>query len=349
MARARFEGRRLRGVLSALGLLVLAGLLWYVSLVIAGGQTGVVKVPLTLLGVAVAYKAVDVGGRTIKGPGFDTGLWLSVTWMVLLVGTAVFADVLSLGNYNDPTKTLTEVGNLRPDLFSAHPLGTNNFGLDLLSRSIHAARVSLLTALFAATLGVVIGGAIGLVAGYYRGWLDTVVNIFTDAWLAFPALVVLLAVSTILGVPTTVPQAVFREGLALALVGLSTMVRVARANTLTFAQREFVTASRALGAATPRVLFRHLAPNVMLPLLSYAFTLLAVFIVAEGSLAFLGLGLQQPEPSWGNMIAEGTITDLRTHPHVPLVPGVVMFITVFAFSRVGDRLRRGRDAKDVQI
>jgi peptide/nickel transport system permease protein len=342
-------GRRLiPGLLYALTMAVAAGLLWYVGLVASRGQPGVVKVPLTLLGVAAGYKAVDIAGRTIRGGTFDTGLWLSVTWLVVLVAAAVFAGVLPLANYNDPTKTLTVAGNLPPDIFSAHPLGTNNFGLDLLSQSIHAARVSLLTALLAAVISVVVGGAIGLAAGYYRGWLDTVVNILTDAWLAFPALIVLLAVSTILGVPRSSPQAVFRDGIALSLVGLSTMVRVARANTLTFAQREFITASRALGARNGRLLFRHLAPNVMLPLLSYAFTLLAVFIVAEGSLAFLGLGLQQPQPSWGNMMAEGTITDLQAHPHVALVPGVVMFLTVFAFSRVGDRLR-GRNSKEVQI
>lgn len=330
-------------------LLATAIALAYAGFVLFGEQTGIVKVPLTLASLVFAFRAADVAARAVAGRRVDTGLWLSVAWLAAIVLAAGFAGVLPLGNHNDPTQTLTVPGNLRPDLFSEHPLGTNNFGLDLLSRSIYAARVSLLTALVAAAFSVVVGGAIGLVAGYYRGWLDTVVNVFTDAWLAFPALIVLLAVAAVLGVPSGVPEAVSKVGIALGLVGLSTMVRVSRANTLTFAQREFVTASRALGARDTRILFRELAPNVALPLLSYAFTLLAVFIVAEGSLAFLGLGLQQPEPSWGNMIAESTITDLRTHPHVPLVPGVVMFLTVFAFSRVGDRLRKGWDSKDVQI
>lgn len=341
--------KRAAGLATAAALGAGAGLAWCLGLIVLGDRSGMVKVPLVLVGMVAAYQCLRTAGRTIWGADFDTGFWLSAAWLIMLVVAAALADVLPLANHNNPSLTLNVAGNLRPDLFSAHPLGTNNFGLDLLARSIFAARASLLTALLAVGVAIVVGGTIGLIAGYYRGWLDTVVSILTDTWLAFPALVVLLSVAAIVGVPTTVPQAVVREGIALSLVGLSTMVRVARANTFTFAQREFVTASRALGATDRRVLLTDLAPNVLMPLLSYSFTLLAVFIVADGSLAYLGLGLQQPEPSWGNMIAEGSIDDLRAHPHIPLVPGVVMFLTVFAFSRVGDRLRVGQGAETTPV
>lgn len=321
----------------------------WLGIVGLSSQSGFVRVVIAAIGLGCAFKAFEALGRIVRGPRFDAGLILSISWLCVIVLAAVFADLLPLGNYKDTTASLTQVGNLPPDLLSSHPLGTNNFGLDILARVIYAARVSLLTCLFAAMISVLLGGAIGLLAGYFRGWLDVVINIFTDAWLAVPGLVILLAAAAVVGPPTTAAGAVVKVGIPLALVGLSTMVRVARANTLTFAQREFVTASRALGASHTRVLIRELAPNVLVPLLSYAFTLLAVFIVAEGSLSYLGLGLQQPTPSWGNMIAEGGITDLREHPHVQLIPGLVMFLTVFAFSRVGDKLRAGWDTKGVQI
>jgi peptide/nickel transport system permease protein len=209
--------------------------------------------------------------------------------------------------------------------------------------------VSLTTALFAVAVSMVIGVAIGMFAGFYRGWLDAVIGVGTDASLAIPALVLLIAIAAVLGVPKTVPEAIFKEGAALAIVAIPTMIRLARANTIAFANRDFVVASEALGAKKRRILVRHLLPNVMLPIISYAFIIIAVLIVAEGSLAFLGLGLQQPQPSWGNMIAEGTLSVLRQYPHIPLVPGVFMFLTVFSFNRIGERARRAWDPRQAKI
>src|SRR5690606_32338829 len=108
------------------------------------------------------------------------------------------------------------------------------------------------------------------------------------------------------------------------------MIRMARANTLSFAQREFVVAAKAMGASAPRVMLRELLPNVLLPLASYAMVMISVLIVAEASLSFLGLGIQAPEPSWGNMIAEGQGDEFKEHPHIVLVPGTVLFLTVYS-------------------
>jgi peptide/nickel transport system permease protein len=299
--------------------------------------------------LAALFMACDRAGKAIWGRWFDPGLWLSLSWLVLLIGATTIADLLPLGNYRDTTKTIATVGNARPDLFSSHPLGTNNFGLDLLSRSIYAARVSLLTATFAVTMSIIIGGTIGMFAGYYRGWLDTIVGVLTDSVLAFPALIMLIAIAAVLGVPKTVSTAILKEGGALAVVGIPTMVRLARANTLVFAQREFVLTSRAMGAKNRRIIFKELLPNVILPIVSYTFIVIAVLIVAEGSLAFLGLGLQQPIPTWGNMIAEGSLTVLRQHPFIPLVPGAFMFLTVFSFNRVGERARSLWDPRESKV
>lgn len=286
-----------------------------------------------------AVKGLELAGRLRFGPRFDIGFWLSVGWLVLLSTAAALAGVLPLAEHVDASKTLHDPGYATPDLFSKHPLGTNSFSLDLLSRSLYGARVSLLTALVAMSISLLVGGLIGMAAGFYRGKLDTTVSMLTDAALSFPALVLLIAFAAVLGVPGSVPEAVLKNGLVLGVVATPIMIRLARANTLVFAQREFVLASRSLGARGRHILWRSLMPNVASPMLSYVFVNLAVLIVAEGSLAFLGLGLQQPQPTWGNMIAEADLTVLREHPHIALVPGAFMFLTVLAFNRIGERIR----------
>jgi peptide/nickel transport system permease protein len=329
---------------------IAAGLvaLWS-ALVPLGDLPAAVQVALVAMGCGLVFRGGRRAGRARRGPGFDLGYWLAVVWLVGLAATAVLADVLPLGNHDDTSSTIGVAGNARPDLLSGHPLGTNGFGLDLLARSIYGARVSLLTVGVTIAVSVVVGGVVGMVAGYFRGRVDAVVRVVADASLSVPALVLLIAFAAVLGPPQEVPDAVVKTGLALAVVGIPTMVRLARANTMTFAQREFVTASRALGARHTRVLAGDIAPNVALPIVSYAFLVAAVLIVAEGSLAFLGLGLQQPEPSWGNMIAEGGLRELRTNPHVPLVPGAFMFLTVFSLNLVGERARAAWEAGDAKL
>ena len=150
----------------------------------------------------------------------------------------------------------------------------------------------------------------------------------------------LIAIITVLGRPEQMGEAIVKVGIGLAVVSVPTMVRLSRANTLVFAQREFVLSARSMGAKNWRIIFREIMPNVALPLLSYAFIVIAVLIVAEGSLSFLGLGLKPPKPTWGNMIAEGQQANvLKKYPHIPLVPGVVMFLTVYSFNRVGEWAR----------
>jgi peptide/nickel transport system permease protein len=283
---------------------------------------------------------LDLILKAIWGITFDTGFALSCVWLMSLGGAALLADVLPLGEHKDVSAAVLNPIYQPPDLFSDHPLGTNNVGLDILARCIYGARVSLLVAGFTVALILVIGGLIGLVAGYFRGKVDGVVGVVTDTVLAIPGLIVLIALSTVLGRPTSVTDAVVKTTLGLTIIGLPTMVRLSRANTMNFAQREFVLAARGMGATSKRVLLAELAPNVAIPLLSFAAVIAALFILAEGSLSFLGLGLRQPEPTWGNMIAEGQRADvLRESPFIALVPGTFMFLTIFAFNRVGEHFR----------
>ena len=176
------------------------------------------------------------------------------------------------------------------------------------------------------------GRTAGCRPGYFRGKTDGFIGLLTDSLLAFPALILLLAVVSALD-PT-----VTTISLVLALLTIPAYVRLARANTLVFAQREFVLAARSVGASHWRIIFRELAPNVVRPLLAYGSIIIAVLIVAEASLSYLGVGIQPPTPTWGNMISSGQ-TELETTPHLIFVPGIGMFLTVLALNRVGDWAR----------
>jgi peptide/nickel transport system permease protein len=338
------------GVPGGAAILVAAIVLIYLSLATFGTWPGIVKVPFFLVAVYLAIRGIDTICKNIKGPGFDTGLWLCITWLSLLGLAAIFADFIPFSEYVDTVKSISEPGNARPDLFSRHPLGSNNFSLDLLAQSVYAARVSVGTALLAVLVAVFLGAVVGMLAGYFRGWIDVVVGILTDSVLAVPALLLLIAVVTVIGKPQHPFEAVWKMGLTLAIVAVPTMARLARANTMVFAQREFVLAARAMGASNRRIIFREIMPNVALPVLSYSFIIIATLIVAEGSLSFLGIGLKQPNPTWGNMIAEGQVSNvLRKYPHIALVPGFVMFLTVFSFNRVGEKFRSLWDQREAKI
>ncbi|MFG2244207.1 dipeptide/oligopeptide/nickel ABC transporter permease/ATP-binding protein [Spirillospora sp. NPDC048823] len=255
------------------------------------------------------------------------GFRLAALWIVLVVAAALLADVLPLPDH-DATLTGAPLAAPGPD----HPLGTDGLGRDMLSRIVHGARVSLGVGVGAVVLGLLIGGPLGLLAGYRRGLADRIIMTGNDILLAFPALVLALAVVAFAG------PSVRNVLIVLGLLGVPAWVRLIRGVTLSFARREFVTAARALGARGATVMWREIAPNVVLPALSYAFTVMAVVVIAEGSLAFLGLSVRPPTPTWGGMINEGRST-LDTAVHIVLVPSAVMFLTVLAFNLVGDRLQ----------
>lgn len=330
--RRRVRGNRWLIPLLPVGLAVLAGGL------LGSGLSDPVQWGLALAGIALFVVGLDTAGAIRWGPQFDTVFWLAAVWLGLVVFAAVFAGVLPLAEAKDPSQTLLEPVRARPDLLSEHPLGTDTQGLDLLGGVAYGARVSLQVSLGAVAIGMTIGGIIGVAAGYFGRRVDGVVRFVTDSLLAFPPLILLLAV-----VAAVTPNA-RNIALALAVLTVPTFIRLARANTLTFAQREFVLAAKSMGASSARIIFRELVPNVVRPLLSYGFIIIAVLIVAEASLSFLGVGIQRPTPTWGNMIEAGQRT-FEEHPHLVFVPGGVMFLTVFAVNRVGDRARRRWDTQ----
>lgn len=292
----------------------------------------VLRIGAVLAGVLVLYQGLSRLTRAVFGPAVDFSFWLAIGWLITLVVASLLAPILPLGEASDTAKTLVDPPFGRPDLLSNHPLGTNNFGLDMLARVITGARASLTVAVVAVVVGVVVGGGIGVIAGYRRGYTDRSIGIFNNTLLAFPPLVLLLALSSVFD------PSVRALAIGLSILAIPINVRLARATTMQIARREFVEAARAIGATRQRILIRELVPNVLPTLISYGMIVVAVMIVAEASLSFLGLGIRQPSPSWGNMIAEGQQGVFEANPHIVLVPGVVLFLTVFSFNLVGEKL-----------
>lgn len=324
-------------------LLALAGLG-----LLTAGVGGVGGPPVWLRGViigvgaAVLFLGFDAAVERLLGRPVDTGSLLAGVWLGVVVFGAVGADLLPLAETRDPSRTLGEQPRLRPDLWSSHPLGTDSQALDMLGGVLYGARVSLQVSLLAVAVGMTVGGLLGMMAGYFRGRFDQLVGTLTDSVLAFPPLVLLLAVVALLR-PNVVTI-----GLALAFVTVPIYIRLARATTLSVAEREFVAAARVLGATTRRILFRELLPNVARPLLTYSFIVVAVLIVAEASLSYLGVGIQRPTPTWGNMIAAGQ-NEFQQTPHLVFVPGAVMLLTVFSLNRLGDKARVHDDPREAQL
>jgi peptide/nickel transport system permease protein len=259
--------------------------------------------------------------------------WMAVGWMLLVFAAAVFADLLPL-----PSPTDMDMLERRAAFSALHWLGTDVLGRDELSRLIYGARISLTVGLCAPVIGLVIGGALGMLAGYFRGRFETLVVGSMDVLLAFPPLILALAVTAYLG------QSLINLTCILGVLGIPAFMRVARASTLTLARREFVIAAQALGATHMRILLRELLPNVFLPLLAFFLLGVAVTIVVEGALSFLGLGVPPPISSWGSMIGEGR-ESLEIAPRLAFIPAAAMFLTVLSFNLVGDTLRALTDPR----
>ena len=274
---------------------------------------------------------VAVARRRRRGLGIV--FWAAAVWIVIVFVAAIGADLLPLA---DPYKQALLARRALPS--AAHLLGTDALGRDILARIIYGARASLAVGLLAPIIATVVGGTLGLLAGYFRGRLEALITGASDVLLAFPPLVLALAIVAYLG------QSVANLIIVLAILTVPAVTRVTRAATLTLRERDFVTAARALGASHARILLREILPNVMLPLGAYFLVLVAVIIVAEGILSFLGLGVPPPLPSWGSMIAEGR-ESLDNAPHIAFIPAAAMFLTVLAFNLVGDTLRALTDPR----
>jgi peptide/nickel transport system permease protein len=286
---------------------------------------------MATLELELAEEAVSAPAR--KGRRLGMLFWAAIGWMVFVFALAIFATVLPI-----PDPTTMDMLERRAPFSAAHWLGTDGLGRDELSRLIYGARISLVVGLCAPMIGLTFGGALGMLSGYFRGRFGSFVVGCMDVLLAFPPLIFVLAVIAFVG------QSIFNLTLILGVLGIPAFMRVARAATLTLSRREFVIAAEALGASHARILLRELLPNVILPLFAFFLLGVAVTIVVEGSLSFLGLGVPPPISSWGSMIGEGR-ESLDMAPRLAFLPAVAMFLTVLSFNLVGDTLRALTDPR----
>ncbi|HEU5425044.1 MAG TPA: ABC transporter permease [Nitrolancea sp.] len=293
---------------------------------------------------ALKGSSVDRGGRLRGGPE-PYWRWvvkriirvrlapLSLAIVVLSVLMALFAGQLAP---DSPTKSqLTQVLE-RPS--STHVMGTDDLGRDVLSRIIFGSRASLSAGVVSTGIGLALGTFLGLISGYFLGIADTVIMRVMDALLAFPGLILALAITAALG------PSLINAMIAIGIVSVPRFARLARGQVLSLRQTEYVEAVRALGAGNNRILFRHIGPNMLTPIIVQASLSVAFAILTEASLSVLGLGVQPPTPSWGFMLNQGR-DYLGQAPWLAIFPGIAIFLVVMAFNLLGDAIRDALDPR----
>jgi len=219
-----------------------------------------------------------------------------------------------------------------------HPLGQDDIGRDILSRLIRGTRVAFIVAFAATAIALTIGVGVGAVAGYFGGWVDSVLSRLVDAVLAFPLLILLITLAAVFG------PSLWTVVIVIGTTTWASYARVVRADVLSVREREFVVAARAAGAASPRIIMRHVLPTVMGPVIVLASLSVGGIILLEASLSFLGFGIQRPTPAWGSMLSDGR-EYIRRFPHIIIFPGIMIFLTVLAFNLIGDGLRDALDPR----
>ncbi len=308
---------------------------------------------IALLGLVTALSIVWRAGRpraTGRDPAEPDGEWAAVRAAFArhrlatagLTLVALLALVAVLTPYLAPYDPAAQGADLVATRFQApswaHLMGTDRFGRDVLSRVLYGGRVSLLVGTLAVVIAITLGSLVGAVAGYARGWVDTVSMRTVDLLLSLPRLVLLITIIAFVDPSTTLIIVV------LGLTGWMGTSRLVRGEVLSLREREFVQAARVLGFGRARILFRHVLPNVATPIIVAATLGIGNTILVEASLSFLGFGVPPPTPSWGDMVLRG-VRDMHEAPWLVLFPGVAIVITVMSFNLVGDGLRDALDPR----
>ncbi len=253
----------------------------------------------------------------------------------LVVFAAVFADLIA--DY----ETVVIAQNLSDRLqgpSAQYWMGTDEFGRDIFARMIHGTRVSLMVGVLSVAIAIMIGGTLGAVAGYYGGRLDNIIMRVMDIFLAVPSILLAIAIVSALGAN------LINLMLAIAVSSIPSYARVVRASVLSLRDQEFIEAARAIGASDTRIIFRHIVPNALAPVIVQGALGVATAILSTAGLSFIGLGIQPPEPEWGAMLAGGR-QYLRHAWHVTTFPGLAIMITILALNLLGDGLRDALDPR----
>jgi peptide/nickel transport system permease protein len=292
------------------------------------------------LPIGEPIEAAPDDGATKRSLGW--GFWLCIAWLVIIALAAILAPYLGL---KDPNENYIDRNLGRPPYppSSEFWFGSDQDARDVFSRTIYGARVSLVVGFSAIACGMVVGGTMGLLAGYLRGWFDRAISFVFVVLLSFPSLVLAILITSLLD------RTLFTVAGTLGFLAIAPVGRLARATTIQFAEREFVTAARTLGATHTRVMVRELLPNVVIPMGALALLGMAIAIVAEGALAFLGLSVQEQE-TWGKLILLGAGTrDLQEAPWISMAPIFILFLTVVSLNFAGDKVREYFDVREISL
>jgi len=285
--------------------------------------------------VAVVEDILDPVPEDVVKRKLGIGFWVAVIWLIVITLLALLAPILPIDGQN-----VTGAGGRLDGPSMSHFFGTDANGRDVFARTIWGARVSLSVGFIAIVAGMGIGGPLGIIAGYFRGKIDAVVSFVFLSLLSFPSLVLALLIVN------SLDRSLKVVAMVLGILAIAPIGRLARANTIVFAEREFVQAARVIGAKDFRIMVRELLPNVLIPMGALALLGVAVAIVAEGGLAFLGLSVKEGA-TWGKMILDGSDPrTLRKGTHVAMSPVAVMFLTVLALNYAGDRVRSYFDVRE---
>lgn len=251
--------------------------------------------------------------------------------VLLQILMAIFAPMITT---HDPIKQNLATSEL-PMFSEGHWLGTDNYGRDVWSRIVFGARISLVVGSIAVALGLVGGILLGMLAGYYRK-LDAVIMRFVDLLFSFPGILLAMLIIAVLG------TSLVNVAIAISIWSIPSCARIVRGSVLSIKEKEYIMAMRSMGASDLRIMVRHILPNASAPIIVFATMRMATAILSTASLSYLGLGAQPPTPEWGAMISQGQAF-MWSSPHLTIVPGIAIMLTVFAFNVLGDGLRDALD------
>ncbi|WP_144463717.1 ABC transporter permease [Siminovitchia fortis] len=253
-----------------------------------------------------------------------------VLFFILL---AIFADLIAPYGFKE-----TELANKHLPPSSKHWFGTDEFGRDILSRVIYGARISLRVGFLAVSGSVIVGSLLGIIAGYYGRWVDGIISRIFDILLAFPSILLAIAIVAILG------PSLQNAMIAIAVINVPTFGRLLRSRVLSVKEEEYITAAKAIGMTDGRILFHHVLPNSLAPIIVQGSLSIATAIIEAAALGFLGLGAQPPTPEWGKMLADSKDFIIQA-PWTVFFPGIAIMLTVLGFNLMGDGLRDALDPR----